>query len=274
MTQSAGVAPGWYDDGHTAGVVRWFDGETWTEHTAPVPAPEPVPVPVQQTRSEPAVARQVAGAGWPGQGSGGGDPRFAPAPSFAGTPSFAGARSSAGTEPYAAAEPYAATQPYAASQPYAATQPFGAAQPSGAAPQHAFVPPSAGSAQPFGAAQHQPSAARSSGGAQPYAAPGFATPYASHVVAGASSPGRGPSDVLHWLVPTGRSWQSIVAGYVGLLAWLVWPLAPFAIGLGAWALVRAQSGGHGRGRAVFAILTGFVGLAVGALVLTGGFPAP
>lgn len=49
MTTTGGPAPGWYDDGVTSGVQRWFDGTTWTEHTRPVPesvlrATQPVPV--------------------------------------------------------------------------------------------------------------------------------------------------------------------------------------------------------------------------------------
>ena len=29
----AAVDPGWYPDAYATGVLRWFDGERWTEHT-------------------------------------------------------------------------------------------------------------------------------------------------------------------------------------------------------------------------------------------------
>ncbi|MDT5037057.1 MAG: hypothetical protein QOE03_2242 [Micromonosporaceae bacterium] len=69
--------------------------------------------------------------------------------------------------------------------------------------------------------------------------------------------GESPDTVLHWILPTGRSWQSIASGYVALFAWLIWPLGPVALVLGVWALVRAsRDGSHGKGRAVFAVVIG------------------
>src|SRR5688572_32884849 len=47
-----------------------------------------------------------------------------------------------------------------------------------------------------------------------------------------SGGGEQPSDPLHWVVPAGRSWQTIAAGYVGLISLLVFPLGPVAIALG------------------------------------------
>jgi hypothetical protein len=68
-----------------------------------------------------------------------------------------------------------------------------------------------------------------------------------------------PSDTLHWVLPVGRSWQSIVAGYLGLIALGVWVVGPVAVGFGIWALRVAKTGGHGRGRAWFGIVGGLLG---------------
>jgi Protein of unknown function (DUF2510) len=69
--------------------------------------------------------------------------------------------------------------------------------------------------------------------------------------------GADPSDPVHWLLPTGRTWQSIAAGYVALFAMFLWPLGPISLGLGLWALsIPKGSGTHGRGRAIFAVVVG------------------
>jgi hypothetical protein len=76
--------------------------------------------------------------------------------------------------------------------------------------------------------------------------------------------GAGPSDPVHWLLPTGRPWHSIVAGYLGIFALFVWVLAPVALGLGAWSLVESSRKGlHGRGRSTFAVIAGVLGCAFG-----------
>jgi hypothetical protein len=78
--------------------------------------------------------------------------------------------------------------------------------------------------------------------------------------------GAAPSDAAHWLLPLGRTWQSIVAGYVALFATVLWILGPVALGFGIAALRASAAGrGHGRGRAWFAVIVG--ALATFALVL-------
>jgi hypothetical protein len=71
--------------------------------------------------------------------------------------------------------------------------------------------------------------------------------------------GESPASAAHWLLPTGRSWQAIAAGYVALFAIVIWPLGPVALGLGIWALRQAsKQRSHGRGRAVFAVAVGIL----------------
>jgi Na+/H+-dicarboxylate symporter len=83
-----------------------------------------------------------------------------------------------------------------------------------------------------------------------------------------ASVGSGPRDAMHWILPIGRTSQSIAAGYLGLFGLVIWPLAPFAIGFGIWALAASKRTGlHGRGRAIFGIITGVVGTLIGALLL-------
>ena len=83
-----------------------------------------------------------------------------------------------------------------------------------------------------------------------------------------SGGGEQPSDPLHWVVPAGRSWQTIAAGYVGLISLLAFPLGPVAIALGVFGLRAAsRQGSHGRGRAIFGIVTGCIGSLLGIVVL-------
>jgi hypothetical protein len=83
------------------------------------------------------------------------------------------------------------------------------------------------------------------------------TPHVGPAPQAAAGVGAHPSDPLHWLVPTGRTGQSIAAGYVAIFAMFIWVLGPVALGLGVWALRRSgTTGGHGRGRAWFAVVVG------------------
>lgn len=198
MNDSRPLPPaGWYPDGVTPGVRRWFDGTGWTEHTTPEPAPPVV------------VVAPVAPGTTPGRPTA---PVTAPA-----------------------ADPRAApVSPHAAG-----------ATPAGGSWDPRFVPV----------------------GGMPYGGAPGRQPVVRSWVPERERIGAHPSSVVHWLLPTGRSWQSILAGYLGLVGLLVWPLAPFAVGFGVWALRRGMVGGHGRGRAVFAIVAGFAGTALGAWAL-------
>src|SRR3954463_4804040 len=75
----------------------------------------------------------------------------------------------------------------------------------------------------------------------------------------AAPEGQHPDSVAHWLLPLGRSWQSILAGYLGLFSILLIP-APAAVIFGIWGLVVAKKqGSHGRGRSIFGIVAGSIG---------------
>jgi hypothetical protein len=97
---------------------------------------------------------------------------------------------------------------------------------------------------------------------------GQPAPFVSGYPAGQPQPGGQPTDPLHWIVPLGRTWQSIAAGYVALFATVLWFLGPVALGLGVWALrASRQGGGRGRGRAGFAVIVGVLSSVGFAVVL-------
>lgn len=89
---------------------------------------------------------------------------------------------------------------------------------------------------------------------------------------GAPADQTGPSSAAYWLVPVGRSWQSVIAGYLGLLCLVAWFGGPFGmvvggvtVWLGIWGMKLARTGGHGRGRAIFGIIAGSLSVLGGAV---------
>ncbi|MGV8977235.1 MAG: DUF2510 domain-containing protein [Cellulomonas sp.] len=194
------MAGGWYDDGVTPGVERWFDGTEWSERTRAVWV---APVPIAPSPPAPSGYGAAPQSGF-GQGS-----------------------------------------------------PYGQQQPG----------PGAGGAQQWPGQQWGPQWPAQQGPAvQGPAVQGPAVqwpapqwPGPQWPAAPGSMAASGPTDAVHWMLPVGRSWQSITAGYVGLLALGIWVLGPVAIWLGIWAMQKARRGGHGRGRAIFAIVTGTLG---------------
>ena len=95
------------------------------------------------------------------------------------------------------------------------------------------------------------------------------------------SPGHAPAAVtsddqraMRWVLPIGRSWVAIVAGYVGLFGLCIIP-APLALVLGIAAIVhiKMHPGKGGMGRAIFALVVGVVGTVVLAVAVLSNGPS-
>jgi hypothetical protein len=87
----------------------------------------------------------------------------------------------------------------------------------------------------------------------------YGSPGVSRAAYGPPRESRGPGTVLHWIVPVGRSWQSMVAGYLAVFSIIIWVLGPAALGMGVWALARSRRENvRGTGRAVFAVVAGLL----------------
>jgi hypothetical protein len=80
----------------------------------------------------------------------------------------------------------------------------------------------------------------------------------------------GDDPVARMLLPVGRSWWAISAGYAGLFAMVLFP-APIAIVLGGIAIWHVKNNPEKRGmpRAVFGLVMGVLGTAALIAVLSG-----
>jgi hypothetical protein len=84
---------------------------------------------------------------------------------------------------------------------------------------------------------------------------------------GAAQPA-GDEQLTRWLLPVGRSMWAIMAGYFGLLSFLL-VFAPLALATGIVAVIdiKRNPQKHGMGRAIFGIVMGALGSIVLAIAL-------
>jgi len=73
---------------------------------------------------------------------------------------------------------------------------------------------------------------------------------------------------MRMILPVGRAWQAIVAGYLGLLSVLpAFGVLALIFGIWAVAVIRRDPRRHGMGRAIFGIIMGAIGTVFYAVVL-------
>ena len=85
----------------------------------------------------------------------------------------------------------------------------------------------------------------------------------------------GKNDPAYWLLPVGRPWQALVAGYLGVVCLITWLMGPvgvvfgaITVALGIWGLDAGRSRKlGGQGRAWFGIVTGAVSAVVSILLM-------
>ena len=84
----------------------------------------------------------------------------------------------------------------------------------------------------------------------------------------------GDSVGMRMILPVGRAWQAIVAGYLGLLSVLP-GFGVLALIFGIWAVkvIRRDPKRHGMVRAIFGIVMGLAGTALYAIGLWGAASA-
>lgn len=88
---------------------------------------------------------------------------------------------------------------------------------------------------------------------------GAVIPYAQHNEPPAPRAGDDPG--MRMLLPVGRSGWAIAAGYLGLMGWLIWPLAPIALVTAELGRrqIRRDPSKHGMGRVTLGFIGGIIG---------------
>lgn len=86
----------------------------------------------------------------------------------------------------------------------------------------------------------------------------------------------GKEDPLYWVIPVGRPWQAIVAGYLGIACTIMWLLGPVGVVFGAASVAfgiaglkvaeRQRSGGQAR--SWFGVIAGALSIVASIWLIT------